>query len=161
SLIPSFVLVLEIISGGAIIVPALYDQSVIDPAGDQYPVFVIGHPGKDFIGFSIDQPNKGDPFFLIVLKSYYIGLQNQWAFCGKWGMWCLALLFFGFVGNQHARSGTIAINGHPFTSFLPGFQIKFPYQLFRNIIGQVYGNADGMVYPFLDGTLQSDLAQPV
>ena len=71
------------------------------------------------------------------------------------------LLFVAFMIHKDSRTGPVTVYGHSLAAFFPGCFVYVPYHFLFDIGRDIHGNADGMVDPFLYGSLHLDLGHPV
>ena len=91
-----------------------------------------------------------------------VGLQLFGAFEVLRGGGSLFFLLFALVeGFKHAVAGALAIDGHSLAAHLPGLEVEVGHGLLGDIVGQVDGHGDGVVHPFLHGTLELDFLEVV
>src|SRR5690554_6596299 len=110
SLVSPFVFVLEVVAGGAISIPVLNNQPLIEPSWDGDTVLVVSQTCKDFIRPSIDQTDKGNPFIFIILEANNVRIQYRrpgGREYRKSGRCVFSFLFF--VRNKYTGSRSITI----------------------------------------------------
>ena len=112
---------------------------------------------------AVEQTHEGHPFLLVVLETYHFSIKHLGT-CLDNRRWLAGRQLFLLValgGEQYARAGAVAVDGAAFAARTPGFHVEAVDKFFVHVVGQVDGNADGVVYPFLDASLHLDLHQPV
>ena len=149
----------------AIFVIALNDAAFGDILRQHDTFVIIGKTCKNFVGTTIQQTDKCDPLFTVILEFHHISFQFTWT--GRhddrrFHTITVVFLFLAVISRQqYAGTGAVTINRTTFTATFPGFHIQCVNQFFRHIRRQVDRDTDGMVYPFLDTALHTYFLQPV
>ena len=131
-----------------------------DGLGDIHSI-LLDLTGKDLVGAVILLTYKGDPILLAVLEAHDVGGDRlRTANC----LVVIALLLGVALRlniEQYAIATAITIYRNALTARLPRCAIYICYKLLANLVGEVYGNRDRVVYPLLDSTLHLHLCHPV
>ena len=134
------------------------DVTFLDPLGQHK---VVGLTRENLVGTALEHTYHGNPVFTVVAEADDFGLQ----FLGTLGG--LALGKLGIVlaglalGDEDTVARAFAVDGAALAARLPGGHVDGAYYFLGSFLGDVDGDADRMVHPFLDGTLHLDLVHPV
>ena len=122
----------------------------------QYDTFVIVlQTCEDFVGTSIEQPNKSHPFFFVILETNDITFQYIGALLHHFrGLAILSLFLFLLANAYHnARATSISINRTPFAAATPSLHIEAVNKGFINIVRKIHSNRYTVVHPLLNLSL--------
>ena len=73
----------------------------------------------------------------------------------------LWLLVFLGNGDHHARPAAVTVDGTSLAAAAPSLYVELVDKFLIHLVRQVYRHGNGMVHPFLDGSLHTHFHQPV
>ena len=120
---------------------------------------------------TVTQADEGDPLFLVILESHHIRLEfigaDKHFAVGRGegrpvGFILFLVIFLGVLsGDEHTRAASVTVDRASFASCLPCFEIQTVDKFHADIRGEIYGDRNGMVHPFLYGSLHLHFLEPV
>ena len=136
-----------------------YHPAFLHPFGQDE---VLRTSGENLVRTVFVHAHHSNPVLFLVLETDHLGLQ----FLGTFG--CLVLVELVVVAvlvlafrYEYTVARPVAVDGAALAARFPCRLIDCAYYFLRGFLRDVDGDADGMVYPFLDGSLHFYFVHPV